>query len=233
MLKIFIIVALIIWLSTTAGTLLRDRFNLQNMKYTAPLGFAAILFGLQMLYYPVQLFNLPSLYIHLITLGVFVSLLIVSLFFIVKNIKQYLTIDSLWLVLSVTLFFIVFYNSAIDITYADGQMYLNYIAQNISIEELNNFNLWTGLVGEEFVTVYLFQGYFHFAGSFILMVNSFHNIFRLGGYIDNIVILIWGLGALYAIISGLLIIDMANYIKTKSPVIKHTLIFFSLFFTNF
>ena len=233
MFKIFIIVALVIWLSTTAGSLLRDRFNLLNMKYTAPLGFAAILFVLQLFYYPIQLFNLPSFYIHLITLIVFILLSIVSLFFLVKNITQYLKLDSIWLVLSVSLFFIVFYNSAIDITYADGQMYLNYISQNISIDQLNNFNLWTGLVGEEFVTVYLFQGYYHFAGSFILMVNSFHNIFRIGAYIDNIVVLTWGLGTLYAIISGLLILDMANYIKTKSPVIKHTLIFFSLFFTNF
>ena len=233
MLKILVIVGLVMWVSTTVGIILQDRFNLLNVRFTAPLGFAALLSILQLFYYPIQLFNLNSFYIHLVSLLVFTIVSFLSIFYFKRIIKQYLRWDSVWILLSFGMFLLVFYNSSLDLGFADGQMYLNYIAQNISIDQLNKFNLWTGLVGNEFVTVYLFQGYFHFAGSFILMVNSFHNIFGIGSYIDNIVVVIWGLGSIYSLVSGLLIIDIANYIKTRNLTIKNILIFFSLFYTNF
>lgn len=233
MIKILVITGLIIWISTTFGILFQDRFNIRNMRFTAPIGFAGLLSLLQLVYYPIQLFNLNSLYIHFLSLIVIVLLLVLSTYYIKRILKQFLSWDAVWLFLSLSLFLIVFYNSSIDLGFADGQMYLNYISQNISIEHLNNFNLWTGLEGNEFVTVYLFQGYYHFAGSFILMVNSFYKMLGIGSNIDNIVIIIWGFGTLYSLISAMLIIDMAYYIKTKNLTIKNILIFFSLFYTNF
>ena len=233
MIKIFFVVGFILWLSTTVGNIVANKFNLDNITYKAPLGFALILFTLQLLYYPIQLFNLSSFWIHFLTFTLFSVIFIFSFTTFKLNIKQYLRFDTLWFLLYLGIFLWVLYKSALDITYADGQMYLNYIAQNIDNPNLNNFNLWTGLVGSEFVTVYLFQGYYHFAGSFILFVNSFYTYSGIGGNIDNIVISVWGLGTLYAVISGLLIIDMANYIKTKNDYIKHIAIFFSIFYVNF
>jgi len=231
--KIFFIVGLIIWLSTTMGNLLVEKFNLSNITYKAPIGFAAILFVLQIFYYPIQLFNLPSIWIHSVTFIFFAILFIISFKYLLFNIKQYIRRDTLWLIAYLVLFIYVLYKSALDLTFADGQMYLNYIAQNIDNSSLNNFNLWTGLEGSEFVTVYLFQGYYHFAGSLTLLVNSLHTYLGIGSIIDNIVICVWGLGSLYAVISGLLIIDMASYIKTKNIYIKNITIIFSLFYINF
>lgn len=233
MIKIFFIVGILLWLSTTVGTIISNHFNFTNISYKAPLGFAAILFILQFLYYPIQLFNLSSVWIHTITLVFFGTILLYSVKYIGQNIKQYLRMDTLWLLVYLILFLIVLYKSALDLTYADGQMYLNYITQNINNPNLNNFNLWTGLKGNEFVTVYLFQGYYHFAGTLILLVNGLYTYLGIGSYIDNIVVIVWGLGILYAIISGLLIIDMANYLKTKNNIIKHLTILISIFFTNF
>lgn len=233
MLKILLIVGFVIWVSTTIGIIIKDRFNLKEMRFTAPIGFAVLLSILQLFYYPIQLFNLNSFYVHFISFSVFAIVSIISFFYFERVIKQYLNWGFIWVLLSLGLFLIVFYNSSLDLGFADGQMYLNYIAQNISIDQLNNFNLWTGLLGEEFVTVYLFQGYYHFAGSFILMVNSFYTLFGIGSNINNIVIITWGLGSLYSLISSLLIIDIANYIRSKNWVVKNILILFSLFFTNF
>ena len=194
MIKILLIVGFVIWVSTTIGIIIKDRFNLKEMRFTAPIGFAVLLSILQLFYYPIQLFNLNSFYVHFISFSVFAIVSIISFFYFERVIKQYLNWGFIWVLLSLGLFLIVFYNSSLDLGFADGQMYLNYIAQNISIDQLNNFNLWTGLLGEEFVTVYLFQGYYHFAGSFILMVNSFYTLFGIGSNINNIVIITWGLG---------------------------------------
>lgn len=234
MIKLFFVVGITILISTTLGLLILERLRLNNgkLEYAAPIGFAALLFGLQIFYYPIQLFNLSSIWIHIITGSIYFVLLVLSLMRLKGLIKQYLRLDTLWVLVYFAFFLYAFYNVSISIPRADGQMYLNYIAQNIDNNQLNNFNLWTGLVGEEFVTIYLFQGYFHFAGFLVKFVNLF-SMLGIGSKIDTIVISMWGLGSLYALISGMFIINLANYIKVKSVWIKHMLIFFSLFFTNF
>ena len=222
MIKLFFVVGITILISTTLGLLILERLRLNNgkLEYAAPIGFAALLFGLQILYYPIQLFNLSSIWIHIITGSIYFVLLVLSLTRLKGLIKQYLRLDTLWVLVYFVFFLYAFYNVSISIPRADGQMYLNYIAQNIDNNQLNNFNLWTGLVGEEFVTIYLFQGYFHFAGFLVKFVNLF-SMLGIGSKIDTIVISMWGLGSLYALISGMFIINLANYIKVKSVWIKH------------
>lgn len=232
MIKILLVVLLTIWVSTTFGTLIIEKLNLGRFIFSAPLGFTALLFILQIMYYPIQMFNLPSYLIHWSTYLVYTVVLFLSIWRIKSNIHQFLRFDIIWLIAYFIFFIYVFYQSTLDLTYADGQMYLNFIAQNININEVNNFNLWTGLVGSEFVTVYLFQGYYHFAGSFVTLVNGFYNILKIGSIIDTIVVAVWGMGSLYALISGMLIIDMINYIKPRQ-LTRNIVLFFTLFFTNF
>ena len=234
MIKLFFVIGITILISTTLGLVILERLRLNNNKleYAAPIGFATLLFGLQIFYYPIQLFNLSSIWIHIITGSVYFALLVLSLTKAKAIVMQYLKLDSIWVLVYFTFFLYAFYHVSISIPRADGQMYLNFIAQNIDNNQINNFNLWTGLVGEEFVTIYLFQGYFHFAGFLVKFVNLF-SFLGIGSQIDTIVISMWGLGSLYALISGMFIVNLANYIKLKNVWIKHILIFFSLFFTNF
>lgn len=233
MIKILFVIGLTLWISTAYGIIIREFFNLRNEHFNAPIGFAALLFTLQVLYYPAQLFNWPSYIIHGISTVVYGILLIASLWKIPNILKQYVTFKSLWIVAYVMLFAFMFYHMSIAIARADGQMYLNYIAQNMDIDQLNKFNLWTGLTGSEFVSVYFFQGYYHFASFLNVFVNSFSKLLGIGSSIDSIVVSTWGMGLLLATLSSLMILNFVDYFNYKNPWIKAILIIFSLFYTNF
>lgn len=211
---------------------IRDFFHLQTEKYSAPIGFAALLFSLQLLYYPAQLFNWSSVYIHSVSGMVYMILTLYGLFRLKEIFLEYLNLKSIWIMTYVGFFIFVFYYMSIAIARADGQMYLNYIAQNVDIDHLNMFNLWTGKTGSEFVSVYFYQGYYHFASFLIKFVNVFTSI-GIGSKIDSIVVSIWGLGGLLALISSMTIVNFVTYLKYKSIWIERLLLFFALFFTNF
>lgn len=233
MIKVFFVVAITILVSTSYGLLLTKILNIKENGYTAPLGFAGLLFTLQILYYPVQLFNLSSFYIHLSSFIVYGILIFYSFFHINTIIKQYFNIKTHLVLFTVLFFIFVFFNVSISIPRADGQMYLNYISQNVDIEYLNNFNLWTGLKGEEFVTIYLFQGYYHFASFLIKFVNIFSSVFGIGSKIDSMIVSLWGLGTTYSLISSFFILNVTNYFRYKNSYIPKILAFFALFYTNF
>lgn len=233
MLKVFFVVALTIFISSGYGIFVNKFLNLKEKSYSAPIGFASLLFTLQIFYYPIQLFNQNSLFIHIISTIIFFILTVYSFYNIKSIIKQFLNLRTILIFITFTFFLYVFYNMSISIPRADGQMYLNYIAQNVDAKQLNLFNLWTGLEGSEFVTIYLFQGYYHFGSFLIKFVNAFSSILGIGSKIDYIVISIWGLGSIYSIISTLFIINVVDYFKYKSRLISYILLFFTLFYTNF
>ena len=97
MIKLFFVVGITILISTTLGLLILERLRLNNgkLEYAAPIGFAALLFGLQIFYYPIQLFNLSSIWIHIITGSIYFVLLVLSLMRLKGLIKQYLRLDTL------------------------------------------------------------------------------------------------------------------------------------------
>lgn len=232
MFKILLVLSITLWISTALGLIIQSRFKLKSSRYTAPLGFAALISGLQLIYYPAQLFNLSSMYIHSVSFSVYVVLGLLSLRWIKQIVTQYFNFKTLWLFAYIIVFLFLLYSVSIAIPRSDSQMYLNYIAQNVNIDHLNLFNLWTGLYGQEFVTVYLFQGYYHFSSFIVYFVNIFYSLLGIGGYIENIVISVWGLGILYAIISGLTIINMVESFEYNHKWTSRILLFFTLFFTN-
>ncbi len=231
MVKIFFVVGITIFISTGLGSFLTKKTSIKQL-YSAPLGFAFLLFSLQLFYYPIQLFNLSSYYIHVITTIIYGLLLIYSLLNIKDIFYEYLRWETLWILVFFLVFLTIFYKSSISIPRADGQMYLNYIAQNVDIDKLNDFNLWTGLRGSEFVTIYLFQGYFHFAAFLNVFVNSFSNLLSIGSTIDSIVISMWGLGSIYSLISAMLIVNIVKSFNWKSIWLDNIILFFTLFYTN-
>lgn len=232
MFKVLIVIGVTVFISTAYGYFIREFFQLKKEQFSAPLGFAAVLLSLQFLYYPAQLLNLPSLYIHTTSALVYSILSIYGLMKIKEIFKEYWKLKTLWIFAYVILFVFVFYHMSLAIARADGQMYLNYIAQNVDIDKLNMFNLWTGKTGAEFVSVYFFQGYYHFASFWVKFVNLFA-YFGIGSQIDSIVISIWGLGILLALMSSMMIVNFVEYFKYKSSWIKNTLLIFALFYTNF
>lgn len=232
MFKILFVVGLTVFISTALGLYIQDFLNLKEERYHAPLGFAALLFLLQLFYYPAQLFNLTSSYIHVVSSLVYLVLLYFGFIQMKRIFLEYWNIKTIWMISYVLVFIFVFYHMSIAIARADGQMYLNYIAQNIDINQLNMFNLWTGKTGAEFVSVYFFQGYYHYAAFLVKFVNIFSSL-GIGSPIDTIVVSIWGLGILLAIMSSLAIVNFTSTFKYKNFWIERIILLFALFYTNF
>jgi len=232
MISIFLTSFVVLWCSAAYGQFIKEKFSLQNLNYTIPLGFAGLLLTLQLFYYPVQYFNLNSRLLMFITIVILLVLFIYSLFIIKKIIKQHFRIQIIWVIASFALFIFIFYQISIFMMYSDTQMYLNYIAQNVNNDRVNDFLLWNGLKGVEFIAIYLFQGYFHFIAALIQILNAGKALFGLSP-VDNIVISTWSMGIIYSIISSLTILEFINYFKYKSRYIKIILTLFALFYTNF
>jgi hypothetical protein len=232
--RIFVFVILwLVFVSSALGIGINQLFKLKLGKFGAPVGFALLLFTAQLLYYPVQILNLSSTWIHVLT----AILLLVSSVYAITQIKgivlEYLNWNILWFVAYLVLFFVAFYNSSLSMPRADTQMYLNYIAQNENTNSLNLFNLWTGLEGSEFVSIYLFQGYFHFIAAISFFIKQANHVFTGLYYPESLVISAWGFGALYAMMSGLFIITVLDRFKTQTRYINWVIALYALFFVNF
>jgi hypothetical protein len=223
----------LVFISSGLGVGFTQFFKFKLGKFSAPVGFAILLFSAQLLYYPVQVLNLSSFYVHLLTA---VLLFLASVFAITKIkyiVLEYFTWDVFWIIAYLALFFIAFYNSSLSMPRADTQMYLNYIAQNENTQNLNLFNLWTGLEGSEFVSIYLFQGYYHFIAAISFFIKQVNHVFTGLYYPESIIISAWGFGFLYAIMSGLVIVNVIDKFKTRTPFINWTIALYALFFVNF
>ena len=232
MLKIGIVVLMVLLVSTSYGVMLNERINFKLDDFVTPIGFAFLIMLLQICYYPAMLFNLSSNYEHFVSLIIF----LIGIIYGIKNIKaimqEYCQKRTIIIGIAFAVFFIVFYQCYIDISFSDAQMYLNYMSENININHVNMFNLWTGEPGQEWDTIYLFQGYYHF-GSFIAwLVNANYYLFNIGTFVDNIVIETWALGSIYSIMSSMLIYNFAKYFG-KNKWIKNLMLLFGLFYLNF
>lgn len=231
MLSIVLGIAMILWSSLAYGQLIKEKLNF-NVKFTAPIGFAGLLLTVQLFYYPIQYFNLNSRWLMGISLIVMLALFVYSVTRFRKIISQFLDIRMLWVALSFALFLFLFYNVSIFMMYADTQMYLNYIAQNVNNTRVNDFLLWTGLTGVEFDAIYLFQGYFHFIASIIQILNLVK--VSLGSApVDNIIISIWVMAPIYSLVSSFLILEFVDYFKYKHRWIQFVVTFFAIFYTNY
>lgn len=232
MIKIALVVMLTILVSSAYGVSLNKKINFKYNDYVTPIGFAFLIMLLQIAYYPAMLFNLSSTYEHIVSIIIY----LIGLGLLLKNYR--LVLDEYWnkrsliIGLALMVFVFVFYQCFIDIAFSDSQMYLNYMSQNINIDHVNTFNLWTGELGKEWDTIYLFQGYYHFGSFLCYLVNAPYYLFGFGGFVENITIQTWGLGIIYSIISSMLIYNFANYLK-KNKWMKYILLVFGLFYLNF
>ena len=230
MIKIFLAISLLIVVLFGYGKTMMKLLKLEKEIFAAPIGFVTFFSVLQLFYYPVQFFNLSFNLIIVIT-TVLLILGIILAFLHLKEVK----VSKYWLfvVLSIFVYLGVFYFCFIDIEFSDSPMYLNYIAQNINNSTLNKFDLYSGLVGQEWDGLYLYQGYYHFASYLCWMINIPYYLLGSSGYVENIAISTWGLGLLYNVLSSMMIINIIAYLKFDNKYFKFIVLLFTLFFSNF
>lgn len=230
MIKIFLAISLLIVVFFGYGKTMMKLLKLEKEIFAVPIGFVTFFSVLQLFYYPVQFFNLSFNLIIVIT-AVLLILGIILAFLHLKEVK----VSKYWLfvVLSIFVYLGVFYFCFIDIEFSDSPMYLNYIAQNINNSTLNKFDLYSGLVGQEWDGLYLYQGYYHFASYLCWMINIPYYLLGSSGYVENIAISTWGLGLLYNVLSSMIIINIIAYLKFDNKYFKFVVLLFTLLFSNF
>lgn len=230
MIKIFLAISLLIVVLFGYGKTMMKLLKLEKEIFAVPIGFVTFFSVLQLFYYPVQFFNLSFNLIIAIT-TILLILGIILAFLHLKEVK----VSKYWLlvVLSIFVYLGVFYFCFIDIEFSDSPMYLNYIAQNINNSTLNKFDLYSGLVGQEWDGLYLYQGYYHFASYLCWMINIPYYLLGSSGYVENIAISTWGLGLLYNVLSSMIIINIIAYLKFDNKYLKFVVLLFTLLFSNF
>ena len=233
MTRIVLVTVILVLLSGGTGAWLLQKLKIEQKGFSAPVGFAAILASFQLLIYPAQLFNLSFSWVKIAGIAVLTAALIFTIIKRKDVVHELWTFRTLWVLGSVTLFFVVFSQCYIDLDFSDSATYLNYIAQNINASHLNLFNPINGITGQEWDVLYLFQGFYHF-GSFLCWgINAPYNLMHYGTEISNLVISVWTLGMLYNALSSMLITNLVHYFRFKSRFLQFSILIFSLFFTNF
>ncbi|MFI3284688.1 MAG: DUF6077 domain-containing protein [Erysipelotrichaceae bacterium] len=226
MIVLLLMLALTLLVSFGIGIEVFTRLQIEKNTFSMPVGFVSFIALLQVFYYPVQFFNLSFNYI------IFFSILVYGLGFVlmIKNIKliiqEIFSWSTLYIGLAFLVFFFCFYHMFIDIEFSDSQMYINYIAQNVNIDQLNMFNLYTGETGYEWEGIYLFQGYYHFGSFLCYVVTSLSSL-------SNITIITYGLGILYSLVSSCFLVSMLNALEIKNKLVYHSLMIFTLLYSNF
>ncbi len=220
-----------VFLLTAMGIHLLKRLNAEPRGYSLPMGLAFFFALLQIGYYPVQIFHGPFRLIMIITS--IVLLYAVYCFFrewkaVFKELFQWKT---LWVLAGTAAFLVIFYLCFIDLEYSDSPMYLNYIAENIGIDHLNLFNLYTGVKGQEWDVLYLYQGYYHFVSAYIAFLNLPARFGIVGG-VETLKGTVWGMGLLYSLVSGALIVNVLEILPVQSKWMKRVFAVFALFYLN-
>ena len=215
------------------GIYMNKRLNLNKFNYSLSIGFTVFFTILQLLYYPIQYLNL-SFNLIIISSIIVIGVGIILAFRYINELKHLIfRKNTILLIISLIVFVLVYYQTNIDIAFSDSQMYINYVSQNIRIENLNMFNLYTGETGSEWEIIYLYQGYYHF-GSFISwFINIPSSIFGYGSSVANITVVTWGLGLLYSLISNSFFISFLGDLDVKNKWVKRILIIFTLFYSNY
>lgn len=213
-------------LLTGLGRWVLQKIHCSPKGYSLPIGLAVFLTCVQILYYPAQIFHWSFTYIQVTT---FVVLAFAG-YCSVKEWKgifsEYKQPKTLIVLLSLCCFLFVLYRCYLDLEYSDSPMYLNYIAQNINNSHINLFNLYTGVVGEEWDGLYLYQGYYHFCSFYAWLLQKLDSV-------EVIKAVVWGMGILYSLTSTTLLINIVDSFSVQNKIKKGILLAFALFYLNF
>ena len=215
------------------GQFVTEKFGIHELKFKSSIGFIALLALCQLCFFPIQLLNGPFILVALIAM----FWIAVSLGLTIKYrnawVQQFKNKRLFVIGLNGLLFLGLFYFCFIDIEFSDSIMYLNYVSQNIDNPSLNMFHLYTGLIGSEWDTIYLYQGYYHFIGALIYWLNIPFYLFNATRTVETLPAIVWGMGLLYQLVSSGFICDMVDDLKIDNKLLKLSILIFSLFYTNY
>ena len=215
------------------GQFVVDRFKITELKCQSSIGFITLLALCQLCFFPIQLFNGPFILVALISLFWMGVSLMLTIKYRKQWVQQFKNKRLLLVGLNGLLFLGLFYFCFIDIEFSDSIMYLNYVSQNIDNPSLNMFHLYTGLVGSEWDTIYLYQGYYHFIGALIYWLNLPFYLLHSSRTVETLPAIVWGMGLLYQLVSSGFIVDMIDDLSIDNKLLKGSVLLFSLFYTNY
>ena len=164
MVWMFVMAFVIILMSFLCGFLVFDLIDhkADNHYFASPLGLVILLGLLQIVYYPIQLYNLPTKYIYLSTFGLFGVIGILSLFKFKKLIKfikglKRLYKEILFGLLMFGVFCFIYYYVIFPTRTDDLYFYFPYI-----LEKVKSVNLTATMYGQ-----YDFQGFYDFIAMWV------------------------------------------------------------------
>lgn len=233
MIKIALWFLILFILSTGTGIEIKKRLQVNLKGFSAPIGFAVLLCLLQVFYYPIQWFTLSFKLIKVFTILVLGLSTLCTLKNIKELIKEFLTLKIIPVGLSLLAFLFILYKCFANLDFSDSVTYLNYIYQNINLPHINTFDPTNGLMGKEWDTLYLFQGYYHFSSFSSWVINLPYYLGKSYYQISTITIMIWGFGAFFNLLSSTFIMNLTDELPTDNKYIKYTLCFLALGYLNF
>ncbi|MCF0115831.1 MAG: hypothetical protein HUJ56_10795, partial [Erysipelotrichaceae bacterium] len=233
MIKIAAWFILLFILCTGTGIEIKKRFNLSLKGFSAPIGFAIILCLLQLGYYPIQWFTLSFKLIKIITILVLGLSTLCTLKNIKELFKELFTVKMIPVVISLVAFLFILSKCYINLDFSDSVTYLNYIFQNINLDHINTFDPTNGLMGKEWDSLYLFQGYYHFSSFTTWIINLPYYLGKSYYQISTITIMVWGFGAFFNLLSSTFIMNIIEDIPSDKKYIKYVLGFLALGYLNF
>ncbi len=185
---------LLMILAEGAGAWFKHMFGVQRKGFHAPLGFALMLAGAQLLYYPAQMFNYSLRWIFASTAIILLAMLVFFIFDLADIKKSLLRKETLIVILCGLLFAILC---------SMGSVLGSEAGNEISMRLVHD------------VQAPKFQGYFHFALSYAWLINLPLKLMHLPAVSTSMAEL-YGLGLLYVLISSMLIVDVLRTMKLRN-----------------
>lgn len=226
MVWMFIFAFIIILMSFLSGILISELigYNQDKHRFYTPLGFVGLLGVLQLLYYPVQLFNLSTKTIYLVTLSLFVLISILSFIrynTLIKHIKDYRKVYKeliFGLIIFIT-FCLIYYFVKFPTRTDDLYFYIPY-----TISKFKQPYLTAHLYDQ-----YGFQGFYDFVAMWIWVYEKLVQ-YKLANPVLPEAIVVWVPSIVLFFILAFTIIDVMVWVRTLFKKVQSTwIIGFTIF----
>jgi hypothetical protein len=164
---------------------------------------------LQLLYYPIQMYNLPTKYIYMVTIGLFLIIVFLSLIKIKRLIiylKDYFKLykEIIFGLVMFTILILIYYYVKFPTRTDDLYFYMPYIINKANVE-----NVTATIYGQ-----YDFQGFYDFIAMWIWVYRKLVEI-GLAQEILPVAIVSWVISIVLFWILAFIIVETMNYVKER------------------
>ncbi len=215
------------------GRFLFYRFKQKHFEFSFVLGFISVM---GYLYLTTSLISAFHLSFYLL-LAVFLIGFILSIYFIIKNIKQ-LNLNfnyKKWILLLIFALISLYisYNRTLGETHGfDTLFYLNIVSNNIGNNSLNSIHPHFGGVDYNYIGAdYTFQSFYNFSSLFIYLFRSIYGFFKVS--FETMPAFIWTNQIILTFSFSASSIIALDELKINNKILKISLLFiFNLFMAN-